>query len=136
MVIPTGGVPGILDREVFNITDQIISTSGVKRKGVNSDELDKMKTTKHANECGIANAVVKDKGEFPCLTDSNFCGWLKKHHSQFGAIVPNSQIVMLYLQREDALFIYLKSLTKILVDLLPICEWQVKLLTAIWFLVF
>ena len=32
VVIPTGGVPGISDKEIMNITDQIQSTSGVKRK--------------------------------------------------------------------------------------------------------
>ena len=46
------------------------TTSGVKRKGVTYSELVKMKITKHANECGIANAVVKYKGEFPTLTES------------------------------------------------------------------
>ena len=29
-----------------------------------------MKITKHANECGIANEVVKYKGEFPSLTEA------------------------------------------------------------------
>ena len=47
---------------------QIIS--GVKRKGFTYGEPVKMKITKHANECGIANAVVKYKGEFPTLTES------------------------------------------------------------------
>ena len=51
VVIPTGGVPGILDREISNITDQLQSTSGVKRKLVTYGELDKMKITKHANAC-------------------------------------------------------------------------------------
>ena len=42
----------------------------VKHKRVTHGELDKMKITKHVNEYGIVNAVVKYKGEFPSLTES------------------------------------------------------------------
>ena len=60
VVIPTGGVPGILHRQIFIMAGQIQSTSGVKHKRVTYGELDKMKITKHANACGcgIANAVI------------------------------------------------------------------------------
>ena len=67
--IPTGGIPGISDREILNISYKTQSTSGVKRKRVTYGKLDKIKITKNANEYGIANAVVKCKGEFPSLTE-------------------------------------------------------------------
>ena len=47
VVILTGGVPGISDKEIMNITDQIQSTSGVKRKRFTYSEQDKMKIVKH-----------------------------------------------------------------------------------------
>ena len=74
-VIPTAGAPGISDREISNIAGQIQSTSRVKLKRVTYNKLDKTKITKHANEGGIVNVVAK-------------------HCSQFGANVPNSQIVI------------------------------------------
>ena len=48
-----------------------------------------MKVTKHANECGIANAVVKYKGEFPSLTKCTVDGWLRKYRFQLRVNVPN-----------------------------------------------
>ena len=49
VVIPTGGVPGISGKEIMNITDQVQSTSGVKRKRFTYSGQDKMKnkTRKH-----------------------------------------------------------------------------------------
>lgn len=77
VIIPVGGVPGILDRKILNINDKIQSTSGVKGKRVTYGELDQMKIRKHANECGIANVAVKYKGKFPSFTESTVSGWLK-----------------------------------------------------------
>lgn len=62
----------------MNINDQIQNTSGVKGKRVTDGELDQMKITKPANDCGIANVAVKYKGELPCFTESTVRGWLKK----------------------------------------------------------
>ena len=45
VTISTRGVPGISDREISNIADQIQSTSDVKCKRVTYGELDKMKIT-------------------------------------------------------------------------------------------
>ena len=56
--IPTAGFLGISDKKILKMADQVRSTSGVKRKRVTFNELDKMKITKYANECGIANSVV------------------------------------------------------------------------------
>ena len=53
-----------------------------------------MKVTKHANECGIANAVVKYKGEFPSLTKCTVDGWLRKYRFQLRVNVPNQHIVL------------------------------------------
>ena len=55
-----------------------------------------MKITKHANEDGIANAIVKYMymGEFPGPTESTVRGWLKKYPSQLGANVTNLRIVV------------------------------------------
>ena len=79
VIIPAGGVPCILDREILNISDdQIQSTSGVKCKRVIYGELDKIKIKKNANECAIVNAVVKYKSQFPSLTKSTARSWLKK----------------------------------------------------------
>ena len=47
VVILTGGVLGISDKEIMNITDQIQSTYGVKRKRFTYSEQDKMKIVKH-----------------------------------------------------------------------------------------
>lgn len=55
-------------------------------------KMNKMKTKKHTNECGIANAALKYKGELPILTESTVRGWLKKYCSQLGAKAPNSQV--------------------------------------------
>ena len=52
VVISTGGVPGISDKEIMNIADQIQSTSGVKRKRFTYSEQDKIKIVKYANESG------------------------------------------------------------------------------------
>ena len=54
----------------------------MKRERITYGELHKMRIKKHANECGIGNAVVEYKGEFPTLTESTVNGWLKKYHSQ------------------------------------------------------
>ena len=58
-----------MDRESLHIADLIESTPSVKRKRVTYGELDKIKITKYANTCEIANAVVKCKGEFLSLTE-------------------------------------------------------------------
>ena len=76
VVIPTGGVPGISDKEIMNITDQIQSTFGVKRKRFTYSEQDKMKILKHNNYYGLTRAVGKYKGEFPSIRESTVCGWL------------------------------------------------------------
>ena len=94
VVIPTDGVPGISDKEIMNITDQIQSTSGVKRKRFTYSEQDKMKIVKYANECGLTRAVGKYKGEFPSLLESTVNGWLNKYRSQLEAKVQSSQIVI------------------------------------------
>ena len=94
VVIPIGGVFRIPDREISKIAHQIQSNCGVKRKRVTYGKLDKMKTTKHVNECRIVNTVLNYNGEFLSLTESTVCGWFKKYRSLLGANVPNSQIVM------------------------------------------
>ena len=112
----------------MNITDQIQSTSGVKRKRFTYSEQDKMKIVKYANECGLKRAVGKYKGEFPSLRESTVRDWLNKYRSQLEAKVQSSQIVIS--KKRDDHFIYLISWTKSFVHLSPICEWQVKLLTV------
>ena len=77
VVIPTGGVPGISDKEIMNITDQIQSTSGVKCKRFTCSEQDKMKIVRYCNECGLTRAVGKYKGELPSLRESTVRGWLR-----------------------------------------------------------
>ena len=93
-VISTGGVPGISDKEIMNITDQIQTNSGMKRKRFTCSEQDKMKIVKYANECGLTRAVGKHKGEFPSLRESTVCSWLNKHRPQLEAKVQSSQIVI------------------------------------------
>ena len=94
VVITTGGVPGISDKDIMNITDQMRSTSGVKRKRVTYSEQDKMKIAKYANECGLMSAVVKYKSEFPSLRESTVRGCLNKYRSQLEANVQSSRIVI------------------------------------------
>lgn len=53
----------------MHIADLIESTPSVKRKTVTYGERDKMKITKYANKCEIANAVVRCKGEFLSLIE-------------------------------------------------------------------
>ena len=93
-IIPTGAVPGISDKEIMNITDQIQSTSGMKCKRFTYSEQDKMKIVKYANECGLTRAVEKYKGEFPSLRESTARDWLHKYHSQLKAKVQGSQTVI------------------------------------------
>ena len=66
----------------MNITDQIQSTSVVKRKRFTYSEQNKMKIVKYANECGLTRAVGKYKGEFSSLRESTVRGWLNKYRSQ------------------------------------------------------
>ena len=74
-------------------------------------------------------ATINVRDSFPIKSRSLHC-------DLHGFFCAQHFLRLRYLQREDALFIYPISLKKSFLHLIPVCGWQVKLLSAMCFLVF
>ena len=57
-------------------------------------EEDTMKITKYTNLYGIANAVRWYSKEFPNISSSTVCGWLKKFREELIRKVPSEEVVI------------------------------------------
>ena len=65
-----------------------------KAKVISYKEEEKIKNTKYVKLYGIANAVRRYSKEFPNVSESTVCGWLKNFRGESTRKVPSEEVFL------------------------------------------